>query len=192
MSTILIGMVARYHPMKDHANFITAAAKLHHIHPEAHFILVGPEIDNTNIALIQLINDVGLNDHFHLLGERTDIAHISAGLDIASLSSAWGDAFPNVIGEAMACEVPCVATDIGDTAKIIDDTGIVVPPEDSDALYQAWETLIDMGVDGRARLGVAARQRIINFFSISEITHQYETLYNQLVSLPNNENVSKR
>lgn len=178
----LIGLVARFHPQKDHRNFVQAAAELTKQHPDVHFVLVGPGIEATNDGLSQLIRESGLVRNIHLLGERSDISEITAGLDIASLSSAWGEAFPNVIGEAMACGVPCVVTDIGDSARIVDNTGIVVPPRNPNALADAWDQLIKLGSDGRAQLGRAARQRIVTHFSLPEIVRRYEKLYVEVVA----------
>jgi len=98
-STCLIGMVARFNPQKDHHNLVRAAR----------IFDVGWE----NEKLADWIRQDGLEDRFFLLGPRDDIPMITAGLDIACLSSAHGEGFPNVLGEAMACEVPCVATDVG-------------------------------------------------------------------------------
>ncbi|MFC2053448.1 glycosyltransferase [Chloroflexota bacterium] len=175
--TLLIGMIARYHPMKDQANFIHAASKLHQYHPDVHFVLVGRGVSDDNTELTDLISRLDLTHQIHLIGERSDIAEITPGLDIGTLSSAWGDAFPNVIGEAMACEVPFVATDIGDSQRIIQDTGIVVHPEDPEALSYAWNELIGMGTQGRQSLGKKARQRVKSQFLLSTVVDQYESLY---------------
>jgi glycosyltransferase involved in cell wall biosynthesis len=174
--TPLIGMVARYHPLKDHAVFIQAAARLNQQLSDVHFVLVGPDVNERNIDLMQLIHDGGLYHRVHLLGERSDIPEITAGLDIASLSS-WSEAFPNVVAEAMACGVPCVVTDVGDAAWIVDGTGIVVPARNPDALASGWARLIGLGTDERITLGIAARQRIIDHFSLAEMVRQYEKLY---------------
>jgi glycosyltransferase involved in cell wall biosynthesis len=176
-SALLIGMIARYHPMKDHDNFLKAAAELQFQKPDLHFVLAGTDVDPKNLELNQLIEAHRLGACVHLLGERSDIAWITAGLDIATLSSAWGDAFPNVIGEAMACGVPCVVTDIGDASCIVGNTGIVVPPRHPTALVKAWNKLLEMDATARTRLGEAARQRVIENYSLAKIARRYERLY---------------
>lgn len=172
----LIGLVARYHPIKDHANFIAAAAKLASTRSDVHFVLVGTRIDEGNRELTEMIDAAGLRDRFHLLGERSDLSQITAALDIAT-SSSWSEAFPNVIGEAMSCGVPCVVTDVGDSALIVSGAGRVVPPKDSNALAAGWASLLDLNQEQRAILSAAARQRIVENYSLPNIVAQYEVLY---------------
>ncbi|MEM8677199.1 MAG: glycosyltransferase [Cyanobacteria bacterium P01_G01_bin.67] len=183
--SILIGSVARYHPMKDHANLIDAAAKLVVNYPNVHFVLVGPNVDNQNPALSEQIKRLDIADQIHLLGERHDIPDIMTSLDIFTTSSAYGESFPNVLGEAMSCQTPCVATDIGDSKGIVADTGIVVPPRNPEALAQAWRELIDLGQDKRHQMGIEARQHIENNFNLdgaNSFVKKYELLYQQALS----------
>ncbi|MGK7887256.1 MAG: glycosyltransferase family 4 protein [Crocosphaera sp.] len=178
-NAIVIGLIARYHPMKDHGNFLSAAILLLKKFPDVHFVLVGTGVHKGNSDLVSLLSDLKLiNDsHFHFLGERQDISKITAGLDLASLVSAWGEGFPNVVGEAMSCGVPCVVTDVGDSAWIVGTTGKVVPPRSPEKLAQAWQEMIELGQDKRNELGSLARQRIIENFSLDAIVNQYEQLY---------------
>ena len=178
----LIGRFARYHPMKDYPNFINGAAILLKQYPNVHFLLVGSNINWENQILCELIQELGISERIHLLGERQNIPQLTASLDIASTTSAYGEAFPNVIGEAMSCAVPCVVTDVGDSAWIVSDTGKVVPPKNPEALAQAWQELIDLGADGREALGKAARTRIIESFSLDAIVSQYEALYESVIA----------
>lgn len=179
-SCTLIGLVARYHPIKDHANFVRASARLDGHSREVHFVLLGCGVDPDNPDLERLIGAHGLRARIHLLGERRDVAEILAGLDVATLSSAEGEGFPNVLGEAMASGVPCVSTDTGDAAVIVGPTGVIVPVRDPVALASAWERLMAMGPDGRRRLGMAARQRIANTYSLPAVVARYEGLYEEL------------
>lgn len=174
---LLIGMVSRYHRMKDHANFLQAAALASESHRNIHFLLVGRSVDEENHKLRRLIHELGLEQRTHLLGERQDIPRLTAALDIFSLSSAYGESFPNVIGEAMACAVPCVVTDVGDAAWIVGDTGRVVPPRDAEALGLAWTEMINLGEHGRGSLGHAALSRASELFPLKSIVQRYETLY---------------
>jgi glycosyltransferase involved in cell wall biosynthesis len=178
--SILIGSVARYHPMKDHANLIEGAAILIANDPKVHFVLVGPNVDQQNPALSAQIAKLGIADQVHLLGERQDIPDVMTSFDIFTTSSAYGESFPNVLGEAMSCQIPCVATDIGDSRTVIGDTGVVVPPKNPQALADAWQKLIILGQEKRQDLGKQARQRIQDNFNLdgdNSFVRQYESLY---------------
>ncbi|MEA5597651.1 glycosyltransferase [Rivularia sp. UHCC 0363] len=176
-SSLMIGLICRYHPMKDHANFLKAAALIANNYSEVNFILAGTDVDENNTFISRLIEELNISSQVHLLGERHDIDRILAGLDIVSLSSAYGEAFPLVIGEAMSCGVPCVVTDVGDSGLIVGHTGKIVPPSNSQALANAWKDLISIGAEGREVLGKAARERIIASFSLESVVNRYEKLY---------------
>jgi len=173
---ILIGLIGRYHPMKDHANFINAAGILVKKYANVYFLLAGREVDEKNKEIDRLVQQNKLCDRVHLLGVRNDIPQINASLDISS-SSSFSEAFPLVVGEAMACGVPCVVTDVGDSAWVVGDTGKVVPPRDAEALAEAWSFLIEQGPEERNRLGNKARQRILENFTLDKIVQEYEMLY---------------
>lgn len=180
---VLIGLIGRYHPMKDHRNFLEAAALLVKRYPVVRFVLAGKGVNTENIELMTWIEEFGLKEVVHSLGERSDMPRLTASLDIATSSSAWGENFPNVLGEAMACGVPCVTTDVGDTAWIVGETGKVVPIRDPDALAAAWSELIELGAEGRQRLGESARARVVENFSLNVVVRQYEALYEKVLTL---------
>jgi glycosyltransferase involved in cell wall biosynthesis len=182
---IVIGLMGRYHPMKDHANFIKAAELVANRFDNVRFVLAGSGMDSNNTAISELITRHGVMNKFFLLGERKDISYLTAALDIACSSSSYGEAFPNVIGEAMACGVPCVVTDVGDSAWIVGDAGKAVPVRNAEELANALTRLIDAGPEERSRLGNRARKRITNHFSLEKITHQYEALYEGLIGWEN-------
>ncbi len=173
--SMLIGLIARYDPMKDHSTFIEAACSLLKQRNGVHFVLVGRDVKWENTLLARDIPEIW-KGHFHLLGERNDVREITAGLDIAT-SSSYGEGFPNTVCEAMACEIPCVVTEVGDSARIVGSTGRVVPPQDPGALAMAWTEMLGLGGEGRRRLGVAARKRVIDYFELSKIVKRYEDLY---------------
>lgn len=189
-TSILIGFIARYHPMKDHNNFIQAAAFLSRNYPDVHFLLAGKNVDMNNPELTKRVDDVKLNNNIHLLGERRDMSTLTASLDIAS-SSSFSEAFSNVIGEAMACGVPCAVTDVGDSKLLIGETGKTVPPRDPEALANAWKTFIELGSEGRRDLGKKARSRIKNVFNMEKIASQYESLYLKLLHMDISKNSSE-
>jgi glycosyltransferase involved in cell wall biosynthesis len=175
----LIGLVARFDPLKDHATFLRAAALMARGHPDLHFLLCGSGVDANNPALTATIDALGLREKCHLLGPRRDVARIQASLDLAT-SSSISEAFPLVIGEAMASGVPCVATDVGDSAIMIGATGRIVAPGDPRALADACREVLDLAPECRRRLGREARRRIEENYNIHSITNQYLALYEDL------------
>ncbi len=177
----LIGLIGRFHPMKDHATFIQAAALLHRQRPDVHFLCCGEEITWQNEALASRIREANLSDRFHLLGQRGDMPQIAAALSIGTLCSLYGEGFPNVIGEAMACGVPCVVTDVGDSATIIGETGRVVPLRAPEALSAAWKNLLDRAPAAVERGAVAARQRVETLFALDAVVGRYQQMYKELI-----------
>jgi glycosyltransferase involved in cell wall biosynthesis len=174
----LIGLVARVHPVKDHGNFLRAARRLVSHGSPAHFVLVGK--GTTDEPITTQIDALELRGRVHQLGERSDIPELTAGLDVATSSSS-SEAFPVVIGEAMACGVPCVVTDVGDSAWLVGETGRAVPCGDSDALSNAWREILELSPAERRRLGEAARNRMMQEFSLDLVVSRYEQLYWNIV-----------
>jgi glycosyltransferase involved in cell wall biosynthesis len=177
--TLLIGLVGRFVTLKDHHNFVQAAALLHRDRPDVHFVLCGDDVIWTNPQLVRWIQEAGIAGRCRLLGTRTDIPRLTAAFDIAT-SSSFGESFANVIAEAMSCGVPCVATDVGDSARIVGQTGRVVPPQNPKELANALRELVELGRKGRTRLGIAARGRIQKHFDLPDIVMRYQNLYEEL------------
>jgi glycosyltransferase involved in cell wall biosynthesis len=177
--TILVGRIGRYHHTKDYPTFLRAAALLLREHPDTQFVLAGKGVDWNNGELRGLAQGLGLVERIHLLGERLDMPRITAALDVA-VSSSHTEGFPNVIGEAMACGVPCVATDVGDSVLVIGDTGRVVPTGDCGSLAAACKDLIGLDSGARRNLGLAARSRIIDRYSLAPVVQRYESLYQEV------------
>ena len=180
--TPLVGMVARFDPQKDHENFLQAAGILRAEIPEARFVMCGHGVTPNSAVLLAWCEKYAVMDYCHLLGPRKDTAQLLAGLDVASTSSSYGEAFPMVVGEAMACGVPCVVTDIGDSSLLVGETGSTVPPRDPYALATAWADILNQGAEGRGRLGGAARMRIKEHYSLARIARLYEGLYEDILS----------
>jgi glycosyltransferase involved in cell wall biosynthesis len=180
--TPLIGMAARFHPQKDHQNFVEAAARLHASAPDVHFLLCGRDVDRENDELMTWINQrPGLGSVCHVLGIRKDMPRIFAALDLSTLSSVT-EAFPIAIGEAMGCGTLCVVTDVGDSAAIVGDTGKVVPPNDPHALAEAWREVLAMDPAVREQRGLAARLRVEGRFGIGAIVERYQELYQRVLA----------
>ena len=180
-ATPLIGVIGRFHPQKNQIGFVQVMAELHALRPDVHFLLAGQGVDSDNHGLVAALNATGVDGVCHLLGPRKDIPRLMAALNVLALPSV-GEAFPNVVGEAMACAVPCAVTDVGDSAWIVGDTGRVVPAGDMSGLANAIHDLLKMPADERATLGAAARERIATLFEISAVVKQYEAFYETLAS----------
>lgn len=176
----VLGHFAHWRPMKDHATAMKAAAELVATYPEAAFIFAGDGMEESNAELTSLISAHGLRTHVKLCGRRSDVARLMTSVDLGYSSSAWGEAFSNAIAEAMACGVPCVATDVGAAREIIGNCGIVVPPSDAAALCRAWRTIMELDCDVGRALGERARARIATHFSLDACAQAYANLYEEL------------
>lgn len=176
----VVGLVARLHPQKDHATFLRAARILLEHRPGARFVLCGDGVVPADPLLSRLLRETGVGGAAELLGARDDMPAVQSSLDVAASSACGGEGFPNVIGEAMACGVPCVVSDVGDSAEIVGDTGIVVPSGDPAALAAGWERILSLAPGDRARLGMRARRRIETMFDLADVTARYERLYRDL------------
>jgi len=173
---VAIGLLSRYIPLKDHDTFLAAAGRLARKHPQALFVLLGHDVEPDNAELMDKITEQDLASRVRLLGHRADTPNILAGLDIVTNSS-YSEAFPLVVGEAMATALPCVATDVGDTGLLLGDAGRLVPPRDPRAIAEAWAELIAAGPEARRALGTRARKRILNHFTLEKSVRRYEALY---------------
>jgi glycosyltransferase involved in cell wall biosynthesis len=178
---IVLGTVGRFNLDKDHANFVRAAGRLAGQHAELRFMMVGKHLDAGNAELIGWIAATGHPERFILLGERRDVAACLSAMDMFCLSSRT-EAFPNAVGEAMAMGLPCVATDVGDVALLMGDTGLVVPKENSVALAQALAQLLALGEAGRARMGRQARDRIHAMYTMACVRQRFERIYENLMN----------
>lgn len=176
---LLVGSAGRWSPQKDFPTFVAAASIVASRLADAQFVLIGRELDRGNARLARLLREAGLERRFHLLGERRDIDACLAALDIFALSSIQ-EGFPNVVAEAMAAAVPCIATDVGDAALLVGSTGIVVEPRRPDRLAAAIAELA-AAPGTRRELGRQARARIQEHFSIDAVTARYGELYRDIV-----------
>lgn len=177
--SLVAGHVARYHPMKNHVGIIYSFAEVVKLHPQAHLVMIGHDVTPDNLKLQKAINAAGLEGSVHLLGERSDIDRVMPVFDIY-LSGSWGEAFPLVLGEAMSCGVPCIATNVGDSAALVGNTGRIVPPGNEPALSYAINEMFAMPAEVRQALGEAARKRVLAEFSLPVVAERYATLYRML------------
>lgn len=178
---ILLGNINRNHPMKDQVSLVKATAILRDKGHDVHVILIGA--GHQNSAAAGLASELGLKERFSHLPARDDIPQMVPALDVFVLSSAWGEAFPLSVGEAMAAEVPAVVTDVGDSGWLVGEAGIVVPPKDPEALAAGVEKILRLSGDERRLLGQKARQRIENLFSLDAYIHAHSDLYTRAAAL---------
>ncbi|NEO32411.1 MAG: glycosyltransferase [Symploca sp. SIO3C6] len=177
--TILIGLVGRLDPMKDHPTFLKTAALMCQQRQNIYFVCVGSGAESYTQTLYQLTRDLNISEQLIWAGVRSDMPVVYNALDI-DVSSSYGEGFPNVIGEAMACGVPCVVTDVGDSAWIVGDTGMVVPPKDPELLKAAIEKLIER-IHSDAYNNNLIRQRVIEKFSLLQLVTKTQTTLLELV-----------
>jgi glycosyltransferase involved in cell wall biosynthesis len=177
----VIGLVARYHPMKDIETFIRAASRFQQEHKNVKFVLCGDGLRPENSRLAKLVHDLELDRRTVLLGLRSDIELVYPALDVLTLCSIAGEGFPNVLCEAMACDVPCAVTDVGDSAEIVGDCGLIVPKRDHEALARAWHALLEKQSPPGTE---SARSRIAARYSLEKMCAHYELFYRSLAQKP--------
>lgn len=171
--------VARFHPDKNHRGLIEAIARVITVRPNCRFVLCGQGVTRENRDLTADIDAAGCGSRIHLLGHRSDIPRLmSAATVIVSASSS--ESFPNVIAEAMACGSCCVVTDVGDSALIIGNSGIVVPAGDPAPLAEGILSVLAMAPMERSKMGYDARKRVMRLFNLSDVIVRYEQLYAEL------------
>ena len=176
----LVGIASRFHPIKDHANFLQAAAIVAEQRADIHFVLCGNEITSENAALVQIIRQSGLENKCHLLGRRKDMPKILAAWDVA-VSSSRSEALSNALIEAMACGTPCVATDVGDTAFIIGDFGVTVPAQNAEKLAGGILKLMTLEPEALHAVKQGTRKRIISNFDMRIISAETGKLYKKIL-----------
>jgi len=177
-----IGCVARWDPLKDHANLLRAIAALVRDGRDAGLrcVLIGRGMETDNAELGALVDKLGLRDRLVLAGPSDDVPAAMNGLDLHVLSSC-AEGFPNVVAEAMACGVYCVVTDVGDAAYIVGDAGVVVPPEQPEALARGIETALrEVAARGRERAGEAGRARVLENFDIARMVQSYIAVWRRI------------
>jgi glycosyltransferase involved in cell wall biosynthesis len=164
----VVGKIARFDPIKNHALFLKAAARILAERPDVRFVCVGHGEESYSKEMQELTRSLGIQDSVQWLDARRDMRAVYNALDIfCSTSSSEG--FPNVIGEAMACGRQCVVTDVGDSKLVVGGTGISVATDDVDALTAA----LRRALDGNA-LNLRARQRILENFTVAHLGDKTE------------------
>lgn len=166
---VLVGMVARLDPMKDHAAFLGVAARLSSSRPDMAFLVAGLGTDT--------LPDIGVIR----LGEVRDVPGLYSALDIAVQASRFGEGFPNVVAEAMACGVPVIASKNGDVSLIVGDTGLTIPPGDEGALEQAIRALAD-APEKRREMGLRAQRKIEHDYALPAAIQSFEAMWREVAA----------
>jgi len=176
---LLVGLIARYDPVKRHDLFLAAVAHVARRGLDVHAVLAGAGVTAANPALADVVSRAGIADRVHLLGERHDIERLMPALDVLVSASGWAEGFPNVVGEAMACGVPCLVTDTGDCATIVGDAGVVVAAGDGTALAVELERLVRAPRESRRSPGLVGRRRIADSYSLGSTVERYARVYEE-------------
>lgn len=179
---LVVGHVARFHPMKDHDTAFRAASIVSARMDRARFVFVGEGVREDNPSISSLLDQYSPRPPIRLLGGRTDVSRLMTAFDVFFLSSAWGEAFPNVLGEAMASGVPCVTTNLGDASEVVGDTGFTAPPRDPVSLAECLVRVLEMPRPDRDRLGRAARERVEREYTLASVAAQYREVYERVLA----------
>lgn len=178
-SCVFFGMVARFDPQKDHFNLLQAIANISSHNYKV--ILVGTNVDSSNVKLLSWIDKLGISSKVILSGQRSDIPDIMCGLDFLILPSLYGEAFPNVLIEAMSVGTPCIATDVGDSARIIGNNGWIVKPKSPSDLSNVINFAINLKINNIMEYNAISEQcinRTKEKFSIESMIYKYKSVWN--------------
>lgn len=178
---LVVGCVGRFHEDKGQHNFVQAAAILVRSHPRVKFLLVGRDCDWSNDLLVDWVREAGLLDRFILFGERSDVPACLSAMDVFCMPSNT-EGFPNGLGEAMAMGLPCVATQVGDTAVLGGNSVKIVPPRDKEALARGLLELISMPAELRIEMGRRAKARVMEDFSLDKALARFRSVYREIES----------
>jgi len=179
---ILIGNIGRDDIAKGRPFLIEAFAAVLTWIPHARLMLVGRGMSDTNPELRRLLVSFGVASRVILVGEYSPSSELYPAMDILC-SSSVAEGFPNVIAEAMCCEVPCVATDVGNTKELLDGVGVVVPPRSAACLAEALAAVCREGKDAWDERGARGRSRISKLYSLGQVVDDYAQLYNEMIGV---------
>lgn len=170
---VVVGLIARWHPVKNHEGFLEAAAGCAREHPRTMFVLAGEGCVAQNSQLGALVERLGLKGQVRLLGAVERVEAVTAALDLA-VNASFGEAFSNAVGEALACGVPCLATAVGDSKKIVGDNGWTCEPE---ALTEGLVALVALGREGLAAKARGARQRMEADYRLETMSTRFAEIF---------------
>ncbi len=173
----IVGFAGRYHPQKDFETFMRAAAQLLPSRPHIRFVCVGKGISRENPTIAKLVEELRIpNGSVDLRGEVQNMSEFYNEIDVLVLSSRT-EGFPNVVGEAMSFGKPVVTTNVGDAAKVVGSTGVVVSSRNPRDLCEGMKQMVDLSPKEYARRCKAARHRIETEFELSQIVARYRRYF---------------
>lgn len=178
---ILIGCVGRFHVSKGYETLISSSANVLKLHKNVKYLLIGRNLDKENSILIEWINKTGFSENFIMVGEKHNIPEYMNAMDVFCLSSIT-EGFPNVLGEAMASGLPCVATCVGDVEKITGDTAILIEPNNNELLSKGLNKILSMDSKKRKIMGSKGRRKIEKEYPINLICEKYYNLYHLILT----------
>ena len=182
LKAIVIGHAARFHPMKNHAGLLAAFRTVLTRNADAFLVMAGMDVVPENRELTSQIAALGLDGRVRLAGQRTDMPRFMAALDLYVSPSSFGEAFPVILLEAMACGLPCVTTDVGDSRAIVGNTGLAVLAGNESALAEALHSLVAATPESRVARGAEARERVRSEFSLSTMASRYLDVYSRVLA----------
>jgi glycosyltransferase involved in cell wall biosynthesis len=180
--TLVVGHVSRFHPDKGIEILLKAFRCVVSELPNTKLVMIGKGHSMDHSGFREVIKDLDLEGFVIALGPQDRVSDLLPAMDVCCLSSIQHEGFPNVIGEAMACAVPCIATDLGDTRELIGDCGIIVPPAHVESLADAIKKILSLKAEERRSLGASARQSVLQRFSLEAMVSAYRRLYEQVIS----------
>ena len=177
-----IGFAGRWHSQKNYPFFFESLSKLKNDYRSVEFkvFMAGNNINRGNTNLVGLINKHKLSNYIVLLNEIKDMPKFYNSIDVNVLTSSFGEAFPNVLAEAMSCETPCLSTDIGDSKKIIGDTGWIINQNDKKMFCDAILNIYDLKFkfsEKWEKLRYKSRLRIVSNFSQDKMIDNYNNIF---------------
>jgi glycosyltransferase involved in cell wall biosynthesis len=177
----LIGHAGRYHPVKNHLGLVRAFARVAHRYPHTTLVMAGRDVETANDQLLGSIREQRLENRVLLLGERSDMSRLLPALDLY-VSPSHSEAFPVGLLEAMACGLPAVATDVGDSRALVGDAGRIIPAGNDGALSRGMEALVALDTSARQTLGERARFRVTDVYSLGHMADSYARLYERVTA----------
>jgi glycosyltransferase involved in cell wall biosynthesis len=182
----IVGIVSNFSVYKGYETFIRSASIVACRIPGVQFVSIGNYETSLGKKMRSYVHELGLASCFHFLGTRSDVHQLLPGFDVF-VSASLTEGFCNAICEGMACGIPCVVTDVGDSAMIVGDTGIVVPPAEPELLADGIMQLLELSHEKRLWLGESARTRIVENFNVPRMVTETENVFERLLCDRNRE-----
>lgn len=177
----VLGVVGRSHPMKNHLGWLKAFQILVDEGLPVHCVMVGAGVADSDGPLVSAVRRIGLESSITLLPPTESLENLYPAFDLIVMPSLWGEGFPNVVGEAMACGVPALVTNVGDAAVLVDNTGFVASSSSTAGLANSARDALALGMDGLAELGIYARERMVSYYEAKAVASSYRRLFFKLL-----------